>query len=162
MKIKISKRDGLYIGSLGFDVENAPGRVTVTGVGNTKATALAKAATLAERVVSDPVMRALIPPQAMAAVRVTKGLAAAARQGPRVLRRAWGLLSPKSKRLAASLATDVQRAPGIQDVADVGWNPFRRKKKKRKARDGARPANRREMEAEADNSDEGGDEGADE
>jgi ATP-dependent protease HslVU (ClpYQ) ATPase subunit len=144
VKIKISKRDGLYIGSVGLDVENAPGRITMTAVAKTKAAALAKAATLAERIASDPVVRSLIPPQAMASIKVAKGLAAAARHGLPTLRRAFRFLSPKAKTLAAHLASDVAKG----QIGDVGWNPFRRKKKKRPVR---KPD--RELETEADNSD---------
>lgn len=147
MKVKISKRDGLYIGSVGLDVENAPGRITATAVARTKAGALAKAASIAERLASDPVIRSVIPPQAMASIKVAKGLAAAARHGLPTLRRAFRFLSPKSKALALNLASDVQK--GV--IGDVGWNPFRRKKKKRVRKPDARE---RELDAEADNGEE--------
>jgi hypothetical protein len=149
MKIRISKRDGLYIGSLGFDVENAPGRIVATGVAATKAAAVSKAASIAERIVSDPVIRALVPPQAMASIKVAKGLAAAARHGLPTLRRAWGFLSPKSKALAAHLASDVQK--GV--IGDVGWNPFKHKKKRR-----VRKPDARELDEQTDNGGGGDDE----
>lgn len=150
MKVRLSKRDGLYIGSLGFDVENAPGRIVATGVATTKAAALAKAAGLAERIVSDPVIRAIVPPQAMASIKVAKGLASAARHGLPTLRRAWRMLTPKAKKLAAHLADDVQKGT----IGDVGvWNPFRKKKRKVRKPD-------RELDEQTDNGgeDDGGEE----
>lgn len=154
MKIRISKRDGLFIGSLGFDVDNAPGRITATAVASTKAAALSKAASIAERIASDPVLRAVIPPQAMASIKVAKGLAAAARHGLPTLRRAFRFLSPKAKKLAVNLAEDVKQGT-IGDL-EVGLrNPFRRRKKRR-----VRKPDERELDEGADNGE--GDEGGEE
>lgn len=149
MKIRLSKRDGLYVGSLGFDVDNAPGRITATAVASTKAAALSKAASIAERIASDPVLRSVIPPQAMASIKVAKGLAAAARHGLPTLRRAFRFLSPKAKKLAANLATDVQKGTiGEMAGLEVGLrNPFRRRRKKR----AVRKPDERELDEQADN-----------
>lgn len=150
MKIRISKRDGLYVGCIGLDCGQVPGRITTSALGRTKAEALAKASQLAERIASDPVMRSLVPPQAMAALRVTRGLASAARRGLPTLRRAWGMLSPKSKRLAHTLAQEVVQERATVPV--VGWNPFKRRKKKKRV---VRKPDRELDEQQADNEDEG-------
>lgn len=129
------------VGAIDIEVPHAPGHMTIAAVGDDRADALGKAALVAERIANDPIMRALMPPQAVVAIKAAKGLAAAAGRGSRVLRGFWGKLrGPGKKRLAAVLhAEAVKREQSEQsDVSgyyEVGLrNPFRRKKKKRIAR----------------------------
>lgn len=123
MKVKIKKRDGMYVGAVGIDCNGVPGRITATAVGDTAADALSKASVIAERIASDPVMARIVPPQAMAALQVTKGLAAAARQGLPTLRRAFSMLSPKSRGLAAHLAHDVADRNNAH-IGELGFLPL--------------------------------------
>jgi hypothetical protein len=98
------------VGAIEFDVPDAPGRLTVAAVGEDKADALAKAALLAERITSDPVMASMMPPEAASALRTAKGLAAAAKRGLPTLQRAWGMLrGPGKRQLARVLAEDMAK-----------------------------------------------------
>jgi len=127
MKIRLQRYRGAYVGAIDMTCANVPGRVSAIAVGATRADALAKAALVAERIASDPVMAEIIPPQAMAAIKVAKGLASAARRGLPTLRRAWSFLSPKGKKLAAQLAQDLTpKSTGGLDVGgfEVGILPF--------------------------------------
>lgn len=147
MKYRIQRhKSGGYVGAIELRFRDRPAFVSAVAVGDTKADAIARASQVAERIASDPVIRALVPPQARAAIAVTKGLASAARRGLPTLRRVWRTLSPKSKALAKELAAEVKQGT----IGEVGWNPFRRKKKKKR-----RPAP--ELEQKTDNEGEGGD-----
>lgn len=138
------------VGAIDIEVPGAPGKLTLAAVGDDRADALGKAALIAERIASDPVMRALMPPQALVAIKAAKGLSAAARRGSHVLRHFWGKLrGPGKKRLAAVLHTEAQEREQDASSQVSGWpyamhvhplgdvvglrNPFRRKKKKRAA-----------------------------
>lgn len=112
-----------------LDIPTHVGRLTVAAVGDDRADALAKAALIAERIASDPILRAIMPPQAAAAIKAAKGLAAAAQRGTRTLRHFWRRIrGPGKKRLAEALHAEAAKA----ESADVGWNPFRRKRKRRR------------------------------
>lgn len=112
-----------------LDIPTHVGRLTVAAVGDDRADALAKAALIAERIASDPILRAIMPPQAAAAIKAAKGLAAAAQRGTRTLRHFWRRIrGPGKKRLAEALHKEAARA----ESADVGWNPFRRKRKRKR------------------------------
>lgn len=116
-----------------LDIPTHVGKLTVAAVGDDKADALAKASLIAERIASDPILRAIMPPQAAVAIKAAKGLAAAAKRGPRVLRHFWGRIRGAGKRrLAAALHADAAKTD--EATADVGWNPFRRKRKRKPAR----------------------------
>ena len=143
MRARFRTVNGATVGSLTFPTK--AGGISVHAVGDDRADALAKASLIAERIVNDPVMRALMPPQAEAAIKAAKGLAAAAKRGTKTLRRVWGMLrGPGKRRLAAVLHKEAEQhenGEGPQpSTGDVGWNPFRRRKKKRKA-----PARSRRM-----------------
>lgn len=113
------------VGSLTIPTE--VGSLSVAVVGDSRADALGKAALIAERIATDPVMSALMPPQALAAIKAAKGLAAAAKRGTRVLRSFWGRIhGPGKKRLAEALHEEAAK----EEASDVGWNPFKRKRKK--------------------------------
>lgn len=139
MRARFRTVNGACVGSLSFPTQ--VGALNVSAVGDDRADALAKAALIAERIVNDPVMRALMPPQAAAAIKAAKGLAAAAKRGTRTLRGFWRRLrGPGKRRLAAVLhkeaAEHEQRAEQEEHPAtgDIGWNPFRRKRKKKSRR----------------------------
>lgn len=107
----------------------APGRVSVVASGNSKAEALARAALIAERIASDPVMSALLPPGALPAIKAAKVLASAANRGPHALRSLMRRIrGPGKLRLAEVLHVEATEAD-----REVGWNPFRRKSKKKRA-----------------------------
>lgn len=81
--------------------------ITTTGKAKTKAGALAQAGTLAERVLKDPVISAIMPPQAVAAVKVARRLGKAAKMGRGVLKRLWGRTKgPGKARLVKALAAE--------------------------------------------------------
>lgn len=155
MRVRFHDADGYTVGAI--DIPHAAGRFTVAAVGEDRADALVRAAALANRIASDPIMRAIMPPQAQAAITAARGLAAAAKVGIPALRSVWGRLRGKGvTRLAAALAKDPALIPGIaaqavtQPVQDVGWNPFKKKRKKRRAvqRRSAPPPRQREPEPE--------------
>lgn len=137
MRARFRTVNGATVGSLSFPT--VAGGISVHAVGDDRADALAKAALVAERIVNDPVMRALMPPQAAAAIKAAKGLAAAAKRGTKTLRRVWGMLrGPGKRRLAAVLHKEAERHENGEgqeqpSTGDVGWNPFRKKRKRRKA-----------------------------
>lgn len=114
--------NGQCLGAIDVRMPSVPGRVTAYSVGDSKADALARAALVAERITSDPVMQALMPPQALEAIRAAKGLAVAAKRGPRVLRALWGRIhGPGKKRLAQALHAE---AVNEEREAEVGILPF--------------------------------------
>lgn len=138
MRARFRTVNGACVGSLSIPTQ--VGSLSVSAVGDDRADALAKAALVAERIINDPVMRALMPPQAAAAIKAAKGLAAAAKRGTRTLRRVWGMLrGPGKRRLAAVLHKEAEahergESPAVPSSGDVGWNPFRRKRKKKPRR----------------------------
>lgn len=104
------KVHGSYV--IGYlTVPTEVGALQVATLGGTKADALMRAATVAQRIVDDPVMAALMPPQAAAAIKAAKALSSAARQGPQALRSLWGRIKgPGKKRLAEALAKEAKSA----------------------------------------------------
>jgi hypothetical protein len=114
--------DGSCLGAIDVRMPSVPGLVTAYSIGDSKADALAKAALVAERITSDPVMSALMPPQALEAIKAAKGLAAAAARGPHVLRSLWGRIhGPGKKRLAQALHDEAVNA---ERESEVGILPF--------------------------------------
>jgi len=109
-------RNGSCIGAI--EVPTAvPGTVIAACVGDDKADALAKAAALAERIAADPVMSAMMPPEAMPAIKAAKLLAGAAKRGSRTLRAVWrSLRGPGKRRLAKVLHTEAVKQ-------ETGWYP---------------------------------------
>lgn len=105
-------KGGYVIGLLTIPTE--VGAVQVATLGGTKADALMRAATIAQRISEDPVMAALMPPQAAAAINAAKALSAAARKGPKTLKRLWGKIrGPGKKRLAEALAKEAAETSGM-------------------------------------------------
>jgi hypothetical protein len=92
------------------------GDICVGAFGTSKADALEKAALVAERISSDPVMMAIMPPWVTAAVLAAKLLGRAAKIGMPELRAMAGTLKkPSQRRLAAALAKEA-----AQSEADNG------------------------------------------
>ena len=111
-RIRIRSYRGGYVGEVDVPAsEQSPARIVASAMGSSKAAALGNAALLAERIASDPVLQALMPPQAMAAIAAAKGLAGAAKLGTGALKSFWGKLhGPGKKRVAAALHEEAARA----------------------------------------------------
>lgn len=146
--------NGCCIGELEIPTA-AHASITVAAIGDDRADALAKAAVIAERIAQDPIMSALLPPQALAAIKAAKGLSAAAKRGTRTLKRFWGRLrGPGKKRLAEALHRDAQVADlelGFVEPHEVGFgirSLFKKKRKKKRARMMSRPREREPEEPE--------------
>jgi hypothetical protein len=124
MKVRFKKTDNACIGSIEIPTM-VPGKVVAACVGDDRADALKKASVLAERIATDPVMQALMPPQALPAIRAARALATAAQAGPGPLRSLWGRLrGPGKQRLARALhaeAVDLERAE--RAVEGGNWVP---------------------------------------
>lgn len=115
-KFRFRLKGGYVIGSLRIPTEC--GAVNVQAVGGTKAEALMRAATIAQRISEDPVMAALMPPQARTAIVASKALANAARQGAPALKRLWKKIKgPGKKRLAEALAREAVK----EDVSGIRY-----------------------------------------
>lgn len=96
------------IGAL--DLPTDVGSLSVRAVGDSKADALVRAAAIADRIAQDPVMSALLPPQATAAIAASKALGVAAKRGLPHLKKVWrSLRGEGKKRLAAVLATEAHK-----------------------------------------------------
>ncbi len=105
MQIRFRNADNSIVGAC--HIPTSMGVITVAGIGDSRTEAIAKAALVAEKIASDPVLSAILPPGTLAAIKATKGLAAASALGIRHLRSFWrGLRGPGKKRLAEALAVD--------------------------------------------------------
>ena len=100
--------------------------IQVGAVGDSGADALLKAGAVVDRIMSDPVMQAILPPQAVVAVKTAKQLASAAKQGGKALRSLWGKIRGKGKkRLAKALAKSTPSS-GVRDKrSTAARTPFR-------------------------------------
>lgn len=117
-------KGGYVIGAISFPTD--VGNVTVGSVGGSKAEALMRAATIAQRIAEDPVLSALLPPQAANAIKAAKALSVAAKRGPKALRGLWGKLKGAGKkRLAAALHAEVgaygYERSGVQQPNRGAW-----------------------------------------
>lgn len=130
MQVKFRKSQSGCIGAIHVPTTE-DGTIVIAAVGDDKADALVKAALIAERVASDPVLRALMPPQAQAAIMAAKGLGVAAQHGSQAIRSLFHRLrGPGKQRLATVLHAE---ASELEQSGDVGaW--FRRKKRKKLVR----------------------------
>lgn len=140
MQVRFKHADNGVVGAC--HIPTGIGVITVAGVGDSRTEALARAALVAEKIASDPVLSAIMPPGTLAAIKATKGLAAASAAGIKTLKGFWrGLRGPGKKRLAEALAVDHR-----PDNGEVGiWNPFKRKRRRPVRRP---PPMRREPEPE--------------
>lgn len=88
-RARVRKVGDLYLGSLTFGCPDCGGIgdtggdavITVGAFGESKADALHKAALVAERISTDPVLQAIMPPGTASAIMATKALAVAAKKG---------------------------------------------------------------------------------
>lgn len=108
------------VGDVGEDIV-----VQVGAVGDSGADALLKAGAVVDRIMSDPVMQAILPPQAVVAVKTAKQLASAAKKGGKALRSLWGKIRGKGKkRLAKALAKSTPKQ-GARDRRAIPGRPFK-------------------------------------
>jgi hypothetical protein len=124
--------DSVYVGSLtlgcpdagGVGDSEGDGVITIGAFGDTKADALHKATVIAERIASDPVLQAILPPGTMAAIQATKKLSTAAKRGSRALRGLWRKIrGPGKKRLAKALHKEAAQLEGYSDAEVAGlWS----------------------------------------
>jgi hypothetical protein len=113
------------------DVPTACGAVRVSGVGDFFSDALGAAVKVAARIVDDPVMKAIMPPQATAAIDAVRTIAAAAQHGPDALDEAMSQYTgPGQRRLVQAL----QREQGV--TSDKGRGADKGKAGKGKSADG--------------------------
>jgi hypothetical protein len=136
MQARFRDRTNYTVGELSFDMPGAPGKLVLAAVGEDKADALMKAAAMADRIASDPVISALLPPQAKLAILAAKKLGAAAQAGAPILKALWrSIKGPGKKRLATVLVREAERRDAVADVAGelgISWkqaaafavNPF--------------------------------------
>ncbi len=115
-RVRIKKHGRGYLGTITVPTYLAGerlGAVTTAGVGWFPADALAAAAHVAERIADDPIVKAIMPPQATAAIAVVKALSQAAQQGPKALQQTYDQVKgPGKARLANALksSTDAPKA----------------------------------------------------
>lgn len=106
-RFRFKLKGGYVIGAL--EIPTDIGSLTIATVGGTKADALMRAGTIAQRIAEDPVMSALIPPQAHTAIVAAKALSVAAKRGPKALKSLWGKLKGAGKkRLAEALQAEAK------------------------------------------------------
>lgn len=141
VRARVRKHDnGAYVGTItiaspncgGVGDTGGDGVITIGAFGDSKADALHKAALVAERITSDPVLRAIIPPQALLAVAATKKLASAAKGGARLFRSVWKRFKgPGVQRLARALHDESMKRDGAT-TAEVGafWGRVKKLAKK--------------------------------
>jgi len=121
-KVKFYDRHDHCIAVVTFALPSIGGQATVAGIGKDKADALARATSVAHRIVGDPVIGALTPEQTHAAITAARGLAAAAQRGLPTLRHFWGRIQGQGKkRLARTL---MEEAAKRESAEDVGFLPI--------------------------------------
>ena len=104
MKIRWQLRrsgDG-WTGVIDVPIDGAGAVARVVARGPDKAQALAKAASIADQITSNPVLAAVLPPQAAIALKATKALAKSAAVG-KLADAARSLAGPGVKRLSKAL-----------------------------------------------------------
>lgn len=120
----------VFVGSLtlgapgcgGVGDTDGDGVIAVGAFGSSQADALHKAALIAERIANDPIISAILPPQARTAIIATKKLAGAAKRGSRFFRQMWKRYQgPGIKRVAKALHDEAMRAEGYSDVEVAGF-----------------------------------------
>jgi hypothetical protein len=105
-KPKVSFQDcgDCFLGEI--EMPYAGGRVVASAVGFNPFETLSRAATIAERVASDPAMAALMPPQVLLAAKAARAISNTGRQNPDLLR----AIAPDMTRSARTLAKALQSA----------------------------------------------------
>lgn len=130
-RVRIRKHSpGVYVGALTLGCPGADGVgdmdgnavITVGAFGSSQADALHKAALIAERIANDPIMAAILPPQARAAIVATKKLASAAKRGSRFFRHMWKRFNgPGIQRVARALHDEAMKNEGHTDAEVAGF-----------------------------------------
>jgi len=124
-RIRIRRVGDSFVGAIDVGAPGMGARLVISAMAGSKAQALSKAALLAERITEDPVMRSLLPPQALVAVKAAKMLGNAAQRGVPALEMVWNHLQGDGKRrLAASL---VQEAADNSPDEVAGFGSFVRR-----------------------------------
>jgi hypothetical protein len=128
--------DNVYVGSLtlgcpdagGVGDSDGDGVITIGAFGDTKADALHKASVIAERIASDPVLQAILPPGTMAAIQATKKLSTAAKRGSKALRSLWRKIrGPGKKRLVKALHKEAAQLEGYSSAEVAGlWSGIKK------------------------------------
>lgn len=117
-RVSIRKQGDCYVGAIEIPLEGSSS-VAAAALGDTRANALAAASLIAERITSDPIMRSLIPGRALKAIATVKGLAAAAKRGPAVLKSYMRSLPDEGRRnIARALHTEAERIERENDDAE--------------------------------------------
>jgi hypothetical protein len=90
------------VGSITLDTPH--GAMAITALGPSQASALTRAALLAEYIAGDPTMMAMLPRNTISAIAAIKRLSTAAMMGPEEFQEAWQeLRGPGQERLARAL-----------------------------------------------------------
>lgn len=128
--VRVRRYGSGYLGTVEVPTDDGSARLRVVADAGSKAEALARAAAMAEELFKNPIVQAIIPPQAQSAVRSAKLLAAASRGGYKKLRSLWRRLKgPGKKRIAKALAQEAARVEGLDEV---GFRlPWKHKRTKR-------------------------------
>ena len=117
-RVRIRPRGDVYLGEV--EVPAGDTEVVARATGPDGAAALDRAAAIAQNIMNDPVMSALIPPEAHAAVASAQILARAASAGAGVLESIWHRLKgPGKKRLAKVLLRTTNRGDYRTDDGGV-------------------------------------------
>lgn len=117
-RVSIRRQGDCYVGAIEIPLEGSSS-VAAAALGDTRANALAAASLIAERITSDPIMRSLIPGRALKAIATVKGLAAAAKRGPAVLKSYMRSLPDEGRRnIARALHTEAERIEREDDDAE--------------------------------------------
>lgn len=108
-----------HMGAIEIPLTNG-GRVSCEGVGWTPWDAVKQAASVVNRVVTDPALAPLMPPQVQAAVMAAKTISKLAKQHPGVLKAITPSLARKSDR---KLARSFTKHPAIRNVPPAALAP---------------------------------------
>lgn len=184
-RVRFHDADDHVVGAI--DIPTTAGRITVACVGRDREHALARAASVADRVVTDPLIAAIVPERVHAAREVgflpliIAAASAAQKYGPVAMKAykaykarkqlaaqalaagdqaAAAAIDAQAKALAEKIRTAAAEAPAA--VSEVGWNPFKKKRKKRKAQPRSSRSSRERNEDQENDEGEDNDEGAEE
>lgn len=114
-RVRLKRSGDMFVGHIEMPALGAT--LAASAVGLDRAEALHRASLIAERVMSDPVLSALIPPQVIPAVMAVKSLATAARRGRGALKSIWRRFrGPGKRRLAKVLAHERPRSRPLAPV----------------------------------------------
>lgn len=109
--------DGVCVGEIGVPRDDDDEDVLIRAEAPDGATALTQAANLADTLLQDPLLSAVVPPQAKLAIAATRHLAEAAQVGGGLLRSLWkSIKGPGKRRLAKALMRTTQNVR----LSDIG------------------------------------------